>query len=98
MGMFVDQMCHEKRNLLENTSLSFPTVTRTTKDPYQDIGNALEMKISQCEFYSMDLDESTDISHTAQLSVFVRGVINNFEVTEELLGMCSMEETTTGQH
>ena len=56
------------------------------------------MKISQCEFYSMALDESTDITDTAQLSIFVRGVINNFEVIEELLEMCSMEGATTGQH
>ena len=56
------------------------------------------MKISPCEFYSMALDESTDTTDIAQLSIFVRGVINNFEVIQELLEMCSMEGTTTGQH
>ena len=56
------------------------------------------MKISQCVFHSIVLDESTDISDTAQLSVFIRDVTNNFEVIEELLEMCSMKGTTTGQH
>ena len=98
MGMFVDQMCPEKNNSLENTSRSCPTIKRTIDDLSKDIENELEMKISQCEFYSMALDESTDITDTAQLSIFVRGVINNFEVIEELLEMCSMEGTTTGQH
>ena len=56
------------------------------------------MKISQCEFYNIALYESTDVSDTAQLSVFTRGVTNNFEVIEELLEMCPMKGTITGQH
>ena len=74
IGMFVDKMCPEKRNSLENTSLSRPTITREIEDLSQDIENALEMKISQCKFYIIALDESTDISDIAQLSVFIRGV------------------------
>ena len=96
MGIFVDQICPEKNNSLENTSRSCSTIKRTTDDLSKDIENELEMKISQCEFYSMALDESTDITDTAQLSIFVRGVINNFEVIEELLEVFSMEGTTTG--
>ena len=96
MGMFVDQMCPEKKNSLQNTRRSCPTIKRTIDDLSKDIENELEMKISQYEFYSMALDESTDITDTAQLSIFVRGVINNFEVIEELLEMFSMEGTTTG--
>ena len=98
IGMFVDKMCPEKGNSLENTSLSHHIITRRIEDISQDIENAFEMKISQCEFYSTALDESTDISDTTQLSVFIRDVTNNFEVIEELLEMCSMKGTTTGQH
>ena len=65
-------MCPEKRNLLENTSLSHPTITRRIEDLSQDIENLLEMKISPCEFYSIPLDETTDITDAAQLSVFIR--------------------------
>ena len=80
IGMFVDKMCLEKRNMLENASLSCPTIGRRIEELSQDIEDALEMKISQCEFYSIVLDESTDTSDTVQLSVFIMGVTNNFEV------------------
>ncbi|CAB3239226.1 unnamed protein product [Arctia plantaginis] len=41
------------------------------------------------------LDESTDISSTAQLLIFIRGVTQDFEVLEELLGMCSLKGVQT---
>ena len=46
--------------------------------------------------YSLALDESTDISDTAQLSVFIRGIDNNVQVTEEVCGLASMKGQTTG--
>ncbi|CAB3241767.1 unnamed protein product [Arctia plantaginis] len=42
------------------------------------------------------VDESTDISSTAQLLIFIRGVTQDFEVLEELLGMCSLKGQTRG--
>ena len=44
IGMFVDEICPEKRNSLENISLSRPTITRRIGDLSQTIENALEMK------------------------------------------------------
>ena len=70
--------------------LALQSFTRRIGDLSQDIENALEMKISQCKLYRIASDESTDISDTAQLSVFITGNRNNFEVTEELLEMRSM--------
>ncbi|XP_050334250.1 uncharacterized protein LOC126761867 [Bactrocera neohumeralis] len=46
---------------------------------------------------SLALDESTDMSDTAQLAVFVRGVSEDYTVIEELLDLRSMKDTTTGQ-
>ena len=43
------------------------------------------------------MDESTDIDDTAQLLIFVRGISENFEITEELLSMESMKDATTGE-
>ena len=43
------------------------------------------------------MDESTDIDDTAQLLIFVRGISENFEITEEFLSMESMKDTTTGE-
>jgi len=42
------------------------------------------------------MDESTDISDTAQVAVFVRAINDNFEVIDELLGLESMHATTKG--
>ncbi|KAK7912441.1 hypothetical protein WMY93_012652 [Mugilogobius chulae] len=47
--------------------------------------------------YSLAVDESSDTSDTAQLSIFIHGVDANLSVTEELLGLKSMHCTTTGK-
>ena len=45
--------------------------------------------------YSLAVDESSDTSGTAQLSIFIHGVDSSLCVTEELLGLKSMHGTTT---
>lgn len=44
------------------------------------------------------MDESSDTSDTAQLSIFIRGVDSSLCVTEELLGLKSIHGTTTGKY
>ena len=44
----------------------------------------------------MAIDESTDITSTAQLAVFVRGIDQEFNITEEMLCLQAMKDTTTG--
>lgn len=48
-------------------------------------------------WFSLAMDESTDNQDTAQLLIFIRGIDENFFITEELLGLESMKSTTTGQ-
>ena len=48
-------------------------------------------------WYSLALDESTDVQDTAQLLVFKRGINTHFELTEELLSHEPLKDTTTGQ-
>ena len=43
------------------------------------------------------MDESSDISATAQLSIFIRRVDSSLCITEQLLGLKSMYGTTTGK-
>ena len=42
------------------------------------------------------MDESTDLTSTSQLLIFIRGVNLDFEITEQLASVCSMHGTTTG--
>ncbi|KAK7906743.1 hypothetical protein WMY93_015355 [Mugilogobius chulae] len=46
--------------------------------------------------YSLAVDESTDASDIAQLSIFIRGVDSSLSVTEEFLALRPMHGTTTG--
>ena len=62
-----------------------------------NIEGTLVQRLSGCEFCSLALDESTDISDTAQLAIFVRVVAITFDVIEELLDICSLKGTTTGK-
>ena len=55
------------------------------------------MRVLSFRYFSLVLDESSDIGNTAQLLVFVRAISENFEITEELLSMESMKGTTTGK-
>lgn len=47
--------------------------------------------------FSIALDESTDINDIAQLAIFIRGVDENLNITEELLDLVPMRDTTTGE-
>ena len=46
---------------------------------------------------SLALDESTDISDTALLVIFIRAVTVGFDDVEEFLEMASLFSTNTGQ-
>jgi len=43
------------------------------------------------------MDESTDVCDTAQLLIFICGIDDNFNVYEELVDLCSLKGTTTGE-
>ncbi|GBP71233.1 General transcription factor II-I repeat domain-containing protein 2 [Eumeta japonica] len=49
------------------------------------------------EFIKESLDESIDLSDTAQLAIFIRGVDKEFTVIEELLVLHPLKGTTTGE-
>jgi hypothetical protein len=48
------------------------------------------------EAFSVVVDESTDVVDTAQLAIFIRGVVINFNITEKLAALCSMKGSITG--
>ena len=49
------------------------------------------------EYFSLALDESNDITSTAQLLIFIRGIDKQFCVTEELAALKSLHGSTKGE-
>ncbi|XP_071059422.1 general transcription factor II-I repeat domain-containing protein 2A-like [Pseudochaenichthys georgianus] len=80
-----------------NISLSANTVAECISDLSSDIYDQLCDKAKLFCAYSVALDESTDLTDTAQLAMYVRGVDDKFEVTEELLTVKPMRGQTTAQ-
>ena len=92
-----DQVCPEHRQKFEEVSLSGITVDRLIKAIGEDLTSQLKGLVPSFQLFSLALDESTDIDDTAQLLIFVQGISENFEITEELLSIESMKDTTSGE-
>ncbi|UYV64743.1 EPM2AIP1 [Cordylochernes scorpioides] len=92
----VEEMCPEKVNLLKTVSMSANTVARRVENIAENISSQLLDKNGHVEWFSLALDESTDVSDTAQVLIYIRGVDKSYEVHEELLDMYSIHGTTTG--
>ena len=56
----------------------------------------LSTRIKIFEFFSIALDGSSDIVDTEQLLFYIRGINNDFSVTEELLTVKSMKQNAKG--
>ncbi|XP_058867560.1 general transcription factor II-I repeat domain-containing protein 2-like [Acipenser ruthenus] len=89
-------LCPEYKNTFENISLSRRTVARRIEVIDEDLASQLNRKAQCFTLFSLALDDSTGIKDTAQLLIFVRGINNKFEITEEFLFMESMKGTTKG--
>ncbi|XP_056121755.1 general transcription factor II-I repeat domain-containing protein 2-like [Rhinichthys klamathensis goyatoka] len=88
-------LCPEKKGLFNNLSLSANTVAERISELSSDIYDQLRGKARVFTAYSVALDESTDKTDIAQLAIFIRGINEQFEVTEELLSLCPMHGRTT---
>ena len=60
------------------------------------VKNQIEKDLAVCDFFSICLDETTDVTSSARLSVFVRYFTGN-EIHEELLGLETLSSNTTGK-
>ena len=87
----------QRKTLLKQTSLSRFTVSCRINDPLYNIKESLKKRLKSCEAFSLALDESTDISDTAKLVIFIRAVTADFDIAEEFLDMASLSFTTTGK-
>jgi hypothetical protein len=84
----VEVECPNKADAFKKISLSRITVTREWKNWHLNVEETLKSKLLACKFYSFPLDESTDLTDTAQLDIFIRGIIDKLKVFEEMLALC----------
>lgn len=56
----------------------------------------LAKDIDCCECFSLQMDESTDITDKAQLCIFIRMVFHDMTAKEELLAVLHMNAHTRG--
>ncbi|GBP48374.1 General transcription factor II-I repeat domain-containing protein 2B [Eumeta japonica] len=62
-----------------------------------DIKTTFTDRMAGFEPFSIALDKSIDLSDTAQLAIFIRGVDKEFTVTEQLLALQALKGTSTGE-
>lgn len=83
-------------NAVEKVSLSRHSVTRRIVLINEQTERKLKQIIEECSYFSIALDESTDVSDTSQMLIFIRCVNDQFEIHEELLDLASLHSTAKG--
>ena len=93
----VNDLCPKSSNLFASISLSASSVVRRVEELGKNIVAQLQQRAEDYLWYPLAMDESTDLTSTSQLLVFIRGVNLDFEIPEQLASVCSMHGTTTGE-
>jgi hypothetical protein len=96
MESAAEMLYPSQKRLFTKVSLSGVTVARRIEGLAEDIENTLKDCASKFVFCSVALDETTDITDTAQLAIVIRGIDDDFKITEEMAALCPMKGTTKG--
>ena len=83
--------------MLSKVSLSRPTVTRRIENMSLDVKQQLIKHCNEFKYFSVAVVESSDAKDTAQLSIFIRGIKDNFEIMEEFVQLMPLRDTTKGR-
>ena len=75
----------------ESVSLSHQSVSRKIVDVNQYLTEKTKEMVEKCIYFSLALDESTDVTDTNQLLIFIWMVNNEFIIYEELLRSISLD-------
>jgi len=87
-----------KENDYASIPLSRDTVQRRQKHIAEQIKLSLGKKITMKDsLFSLAIDESTDITDSAQLLIFIRSISSNFDLCEDLLSMETLATHTRGE-
>ncbi|XP_066130712.1 general transcription factor II-I repeat domain-containing protein 2 isoform X3 [Saccopteryx bilineata] len=89
-------VCSEQKQAFENPSPNENAASQPVEDVTGNLLEKLREKVKSFVAYSIAIDEITDINNTTQLAIFIRGVDENFDVSEELLDTVPMTGTKSG--
>ena len=92
-----DILCPGKTKLFEGISLSPNTAASRVADLAANVEEQSVATAKDFESFSIALDESTDMSDTAQCAVFIRSVDCSLNMTEKFLELIPLKGTTTGR-
>ena len=54
----------------------------------------MESKAANFKFYTLAMDDSNDVTDTVQLAIFIRGIDDEYNVTEEMASLVPLKDTT----
>lgn len=90
MLITAEEMFPSKMEQCKIVSLSANTVARRIEGITSHLTKQLQERSSKFAWHSIALDESTNISDTAQVLLIFIDIRSNFEVTEELAELISI--------
>jgi hypothetical protein len=73
-----------EKKLVYKITLSRVIVGRIMQEPLKNINLSLKMKAATYYWFCTEMDKSTYLSDTTQLSVFVSGIHKEINITDEL--------------
>jgi hypothetical protein len=98
LAMTAEVCPDRKKKYFDDISLSAQTCVRRTEELGANLFEQLKIRAKSFDCYALTMDESNDITDTAQLLIFIRGIDATFTLHEELGGLCSFKCTTaTGE-
>ncbi|KAJ4433932.1 hypothetical protein ANN_16251 [Periplaneta americana] len=92
-----EEVCPSMINSFKTLSLGRTAIVSRIAEMDSDIEDQLRSMIKGLTWYALALDECTDIKHTAQLAIFLRGVDDELNVFEEFLDLVPIKGHTSGE-
>lgn len=83
--------------IIKTVPLSDSTVMRRIRQIDEFVVSNLKERVKACSFFSIALDESTDITDTSQLIICIKIADHNFNSSEEILKLVPMYKNSKGK-
>ena len=90
-----ETLCPDKVHLFKDLSLTRNTVATRIDGMSANLKEHIKTAFANFEYFSLAIDETCDISGTAQLVVFTRACDFKLQIREELLKLIFLHDTTS---